>query len=70
MCRFQSNVPQSVLLVCSFILPPLAVLFRTGCSVHFLLNLLLSCIGYVPGIIHAIYVCFYARNIPDYNELI
>ncbi|KAL7069699.1 hypothetical protein ACQ4LE_011102 [Meloidogyne hapla] len=41
------------------IFPPLAVLIREGCSIHFCLNFLLTLCFWFPGLIHAIYVCYY-----------
>ncbi|XP_026454731.1 UPF0057 membrane protein At4g30660-like [Papaver somniferum] len=41
----------------AILLPPLGVCFRHGCcSVEFLICLLLTFLGYVPGIIYAVYV--------------
>ena len=34
-------------------LPPLAVLMRRGCGGSFLLNIILTILGWVPGVIHA-----------------
>ncbi|MFH4974951.1 hypothetical protein AB6A40_001660 [Gnathostoma spinigerum] len=41
------------------LLPPVAVLMRRGCDIHFCVNILLTLLGYIPGMLHAIYVCFY-----------
>ncbi|MGB8291237.1 YqaE/Pmp3 family membrane protein [Rhizobium ruizarguesonis] len=38
------------------ILPPLGVFLQVGIGLHFWLNILLTLCGYVPGIIHAIWV--------------
>ncbi|KAH7703784.1 Protein T23F2.5 [Aphelenchoides avenae] len=46
--------------ICSIIIPPIGVFFETGCSVQLALNILLTICGYVPGLIHAIWViCHY-----------
>jgi uncharacterized membrane protein YqaE (UPF0057 family) len=37
-------------------LPPLAVLLRFGVGRDFLINLLLTLLGGIPGMIHALYV--------------
>ena len=42
-------------LICAVILPPLGVLLHEGISGHFILNILLTILGYFPGIIHAIW---------------
>lgn len=38
------------------LLPPLAVFMETGLSGKLLINILLSILGWVPGVIHALYV--------------
>lgn len=37
-------------------LPPVGVFFEVGLGLHFWLNILLTICGFVPGIIHAVYV--------------
>lgn len=37
-------------------LPPVGVFFEVGLGLHFWLNILLTLLGYVPGIIHAVYI--------------
>ncbi|OIR57806.1 MAG: plasma membrane proteolipid 3 [Amphiamblys sp. WSBS2006] len=40
-----------------FVLPPVAVCLHTGCcSCSFFLNILLTCLGVVPGIVHGLIV--------------
>nr|CAD2174979.1 unnamed protein product [Meloidogyne enterolobii] len=45
-------------IICAVIFPPLGVLVEKGCSIHLLINILLTICGYIPGIIHALYVIF------------
>lgn len=40
----------------AIILPPLGVFLQVGIGLHFWLNILLTILGYIPGIIHAIYI--------------
>ncbi len=40
----------------AIILPPLGVFLQVGIGLHFWLNILLTLLGYIPGIIHAIYI--------------
>ena len=40
----------------SIILPPLGVFLKIGIGLHFWINILLTLLGYVPGIVHAIWV--------------
>ncbi|RST86253.1 YqaE/Pmp3 family membrane protein [Aquibium carbonis] len=45
-----------VRILAAIILPPLGVFLQVGLGLHFWLNILLTLLGYVPGIIHAIWV--------------
>lgn len=45
-----------VRILLAIILPPLGVFMQVGLGLHFWLNILLTLLGYVPGIIHAIWV--------------
>jgi uncharacterized membrane protein YqaE (UPF0057 family) len=40
----------------AIVLPPVGVFFQVGLGLHFWLNLLLTLFGYIPGIIHAVWV--------------
>ncbi|MCP1199277.1 YqaE/Pmp3 family membrane protein [Notoacmeibacter sp. MSK16QG-6] len=40
----------------AILVPPLGVFLQVGIGLHFWLNLLLTLLGYVPGIIHALWV--------------
>jgi uncharacterized membrane protein YqaE (UPF0057 family) len=42
--------------VLSVIIPPLGVFFTVGLGLHFWLNILLTLLGYIPGLIHAIWI--------------
>lgn len=44
--------------IVSFFFPPLAVALMTGLSTTFVLNLILTFLGILPGQIHAFYVLF------------
>ncbi len=37
-------------------LPPLGVFLQVGIGLQFWLNILLTLLGYIPGIIHAVWV--------------
>ena len=45
-----------VRIIFAILLPPVGVFLEVGLSGQFWLNLLLTLLGYVPGIIHALYV--------------
>ncbi|MBA44917.1 MAG: YqaE/Pmp3 family membrane protein [Magnetococcales bacterium] len=38
------------------LLPPVGVFLEVGLGLHFWLNILLTLCGFVPGIIHAVYI--------------
>jgi uncharacterized membrane protein YqaE (UPF0057 family) len=40
----------------AILLPPLGVFLQVGLGLHFWVNILLTLLGYIPGIIHAIYI--------------
>ncbi len=40
----------------AILIPPLGVFLQVGIGIQFWINVLLTLLGYVPGIIHAIYV--------------
>ena len=43
-------------IILAVILPPLGVFFEVGLGKHFWINVLLTLFGFIPGIIHAVYV--------------
>ncbi len=42
-------------------LPPVGVFFEVGLGLHFWLNILLTFFGYVPGIVHAVFIILQRR---------
>ncbi|HEY7772090.1 MAG TPA: YqaE/Pmp3 family membrane protein [Marinagarivorans sp.] len=40
----------------SILLPPLGVFLQVGIGLHFWLNIVLTLCGYIPGIVHAIWI--------------
>ncbi|MBD3240295.1 MAG: YqaE/Pmp3 family membrane protein [Chitinivibrionales bacterium] len=43
-------------IVICVLLPPLGVFLQVGFGLHFWLNILLTVLGYFPGLVHAIWV--------------
>jgi uncharacterized membrane protein YqaE (UPF0057 family) len=43
-------------IIACIILPPLGVGLHVGLTMHFFLNIVLTILGYIPGIIHALFV--------------
>ncbi|MCB9957215.1 MAG: YqaE/Pmp3 family membrane protein [Rhodospirillaceae bacterium] len=58
---FSSNTGDSLggdlfRIILAIILPPLGVFFEVGLTKHFWINVLLTLLGYVPGIVHAVWI--------------
>jgi len=45
-----------VRILLAILLPPVGVFFQVGLGLHFWLNILLTILGYVPGIVHAVWI--------------
>ncbi len=45
-----------VRIIAAVILPPLGVFLQVGIGKHFWINIVLTILGFVPGIVHAIWV--------------
>ena len=43
-------------IVLAILLPPLGVFLQVGLGGHFWLNILLTLLGYIPGIVHAVWI--------------
>jgi uncharacterized membrane protein YqaE (UPF0057 family) len=43
-------------LLLSILLPPLGVFLQVGLGLHFWLNIVLTLLGYIPGVVHAAYI--------------
>ena len=51
-----SAVGDLLKIILAVILPPLGVFLEVGLGKHFWLNLLLTLLGYIPGVVHAVYI--------------
>ena len=40
----------------SILLPPVGVFLQVGLGAQFWINILLTLLGYIPGIVHAVYI--------------
>lgn len=45
-----------IAILLAIIFPPIGVAIKCGLGVEFLINLLLTFLGFIPGIVHALYV--------------
>ncbi len=52
----KENNMELLKIIAAIILPPVGVFFQVGLGKHFWLNILLTLLGYIPGIVHAIWV--------------
>jgi len=43
-------------IILSVLIPPVGVFLQVGLGLHFWLNILLTLLGYFPGLIHAVWV--------------
>ena len=54
---YQEEVAMDCLrVVLSVLIPPLGVFFQVGFGLQFWINVLLTLLGYIPGLIHAIWI--------------
>ncbi|MFG0333032.1 MAG: YqaE/Pmp3 family membrane protein [Maioricimonas sp. JB049] len=40
----------------AILLPPVGVFLQVGFGMHFWINILLTLLGYIPGIVHAVWI--------------
>jgi uncharacterized membrane protein YqaE (UPF0057 family) len=45
-------------IIFAIILPPLGVFLEKGCGVDLLINIGLTILGFIPGVLHALYIIF------------
>jgi len=45
-----------VRIIFAILLPPLGVFLQVGLGMHFWINILLTLLGYIPGIVHAVWI--------------
>ncbi len=50
------SIVDVIRIILAIFLPPVGVFLQVGLGLHFWLNILLTLCGYIPGIIHAIWV--------------
>lgn len=43
-------------LILAIFLPPVGVLLQVGLGAHFWINIILTLLGWIPGVIHAFYI--------------
>ncbi len=45
-----------VKIICAILLPPVAAFLQVGLSLHFLLNIVLTLLCGIPGLVHALWL--------------
>ncbi len=45
-----------VRVILAILLPPVGVFLTVGLGLHFWINILLTIFGYIPGIVHAVWI--------------
>ncbi|WP_425038151.1 YqaE/Pmp3 family membrane protein [Primorskyibacter sp. S187A] len=43
-------------IIAAVLLPPLGTFLQVGLTKHFWYNIILTILGYIPGIVHAVYI--------------
>ncbi len=43
-------------IIFAILLPPLGVFLEVGLGKHFWINIVLTLLGYIPGIVHAVWI--------------
>lgn len=43
-------------IIIAILIPPLGVFLQVGLGMHFWLNILLTILGYIPGMVHAVWI--------------
>ncbi|CAG2121323.1 unnamed protein product, partial [Medioppia subpectinata] len=54
--------------VLAVIFPPFGVCAESGCGCDLLINILLTCLGWLPGVIHAMYLIFGREKHHHYHQ--
>ena len=52
----------TIRILISIFLPPLGVFLKVGIGLHFWLNIILTLLGYLPGLVHAIWTIIKDRG--------
>lgn len=45
-----------LLIILTILLPPLGVALKVGLSTHFWINIILTLLGYIPGLVHGLWI--------------
>jgi uncharacterized membrane protein YqaE (UPF0057 family) len=51
-----STLSDLIKILIAILLPPVGVFLEVGLTKHFWINIILTLFGFIPGIVHAVYV--------------
>jgi uncharacterized membrane protein YqaE (UPF0057 family) len=54
--KMSEGLKDPIRIVFAVIFPPLGVFLQVGFGKHFWINIILTILGYLPGIVHAVWV--------------
>jgi uncharacterized membrane protein YqaE (UPF0057 family) len=54
--RQESRIMDLLRILLAILLPPLGVFLQVGLGLQFWVNILLTLLGYIPGIVHAVWI--------------
>jgi uncharacterized membrane protein YqaE (UPF0057 family) len=54
--QLQATGGDVIRIVLAILLPPVGVFLQVGLGFHFWLSILLTLLGFIPGIVHALYI--------------
>lgn len=52
-------------LILSILLPPVGVFLQVGLTAQFWINVVLTLLGYIPGVIHAVWIILSRNSSPS-----
>jgi uncharacterized membrane protein YqaE (UPF0057 family) len=51
-----NNVENIIKILLAIIFPPVAVFLQVGFGKHFWINIVLTILGFIPGLVHAVWI--------------
>lgn len=61
----RSSLMTIIRLIASILIPPLGVFLKRGLGGEFVLSIILTILGYLPGLVYAIYVVLFSKDDPS-----
>lgn len=49
-------------IILAFVFPPLAVALERGCDGQLILNIILTIVGWIPGVVHALFIVIHCGS--------